>query len=174
MKTILACLATALVLVLSGHSHPFKLPPKSKRTLAGLEAIQERILRHDAWVERTRRVHTAHAVWWHRRQRAWTTRELASTRSALRARQRPVADFGKWFPIFACESAGLGWGVHTGNGYEGGLQIAPSNWISYGGLRFAARAYLASPAAQILIAERILRDQSWAAWPVCSARAGYR
>jgi hypothetical protein len=82
--------------------------------------------------------------------------------------------YGKWAPIFSCENGGFGWGANTGNGFFGGLQITLGNWRSYGGTRYAPSPNQASPAAQMAVAELILRDQGWRAWPVCSARAGYR
>ncbi len=73
--------------------------------------------------------------------------------------------------VAACESGG-NWATNTGNGFYGGLQFAQSTWAAYGGTAYAARADLASKAAQITVAERVLAGQGWAAWPVCSQRAG--
>jgi resuscitation-promoting factor RpfA len=76
-----------------------------------------------------------------------------------------------WDAVAACESSG-NWHVNTGNGYTGGLQFLGSTWKSFGGTRFAPRADLASKAAQIAIAQRVLAAQGPGAWPVCSKRAG--
>ncbi len=73
--------------------------------------------------------------------------------------------------VAACESGG-NWATNTGNGYYGGLQFAQSTWAAHGGTSYAPRADLASKAAQIAVAERVLADQGWAAWPICSRRAG--
>ncbi|OIV36352.1 hypothetical protein BIV57_16745 [Mangrovactinospora gilvigrisea] len=76
-----------------------------------------------------------------------------------------------WSRVAACESSG-NWAANTGNGYFGGLQFTQSTWEAYGGLRYAARADLASREHQIAIAERVLSGQGPGAWPVCSVRAG--
>lgn len=69
-----------------------------------------------------------------------------------------AADFGPsappgvdWESIAACESNGR-WHTNTGNGYHGGLQIAPATWRAYGGKRYAPgptspRASSRSPSA---------------------------
>ncbi len=79
---------------------------------------------------------------------------------------------GKWAPILQCESGG-NWHATEGH-FEGGLQFEPSTWRGYGGTAYAAHAYDATPAQQIAIAEKVLADQGWQAWPTCSRRAGYR
>jgi hypothetical protein len=81
--------------------------------------------------------------------------------------------WGKWAPILQCESNG-NWHIETGNGYSGGLQFAHSTWRAYGGTQYASRASQATPEQQIAIAERVLADVGWRAWPTCSRRAGYR
>jgi Transglycosylase-like domain len=78
-----------------------------------------------------------------------------------------------WDTIAACESGG-NWAINTGNGYYGGLQFAQGTWEAHGGLAYAPRADLASPAEQIAVAERTLASQGWGAWPACSSRAGLR
>jgi hypothetical protein len=76
-----------------------------------------------------------------------------------------------WDAVAACESSG-NWRINTGNGFTGGLQFLGSTWNEFGGRRFAPRADLASKAAQIAIAKRVLAVQGPGAWPVCSKRAG--
>ena len=76
-----------------------------------------------------------------------------------------------WNRLANCES-GSNWHINTGNGYYGGLQFSGSTWSGYGGGRFAPRADLASRAEQIIIAEKVLRNQGWGAWPHCSAALG--
>ncbi|MFF4950722.1 transglycosylase family protein [Streptomyces chattanoogensis] len=71
-----------------------------------------------------------------------------------------------WERIAECESSGR-WHINTGNGYHGGLQIAPSTWQAYGGRRYAPRADLASRWQQIAIGERIVGDRGLAPWPNC-------
>ncbi|KIZ19408.1 transglycosylase family protein [Streptomyces natalensis] len=71
-----------------------------------------------------------------------------------------------WEAIAACESSGR-WHINTGNGYHGGLQIAPTTWRAYGGERYAPRADLASRWQQIAVGERIVEDRGLAPWPNC-------
>ena len=71
--------------------------------------------------------------------------------------------------VAECES-GRRWDANTGNGYYGGLQFAQSTWKAFGGLKFAARADLASREEQITVAKKVLAAQGWDSWPVCSDR----
>ncbi|WP_433574771.1 transglycosylase family protein [Nocardia brasiliensis] len=76
-----------------------------------------------------------------------------------------------WNDLADCESGG-DWAIDTGNGYYGGLQIAPGTWAAHGGHEFGATAADATRDQQIEVAERILAAQSWGAWPSCSAALG--
>lgn len=67
-----------------------------------------------------------------------------------------------WDRIAACESGG-NWAINTGNGYYGGLQFTQATWAGAGGLAYAPRADLATPAQQIAIASKL----SIGNWPVC-------
>jgi resuscitation-promoting factor RpfB len=78
---------------------------------------------------------------------------------------------GPWDRLAQCESGG-NWHINTGNGYYGGLQFSSGTWLAYGGGKFASRADLASRDEQIAIAEKVLKNQGWGAWPACSARLG--
>ncbi|MEU7183689.1 MULTISPECIES: transglycosylase family protein [Streptomyces] len=78
-----------------------------------------------------------------------------------------------WEDLAACESSG-NWHTNTGNGYYGGLQISPPTWRAYGGIKFAARADLATRTQQVAIAKRILRGQGHQAWPVCSHQVEWK
>lgn len=71
-----------------------------------------------------------------------------------------------WSGVAQCESGG-NWSINTGNGYFGGLQFSQPTWVAYGGLAYAPRADLATPAQQIAIAEKVLAGQGKGAWPVC-------
>jgi hypothetical protein len=71
-----------------------------------------------------------------------------------------------WTGVAQCESGG-NWHINTGNGYYGGLQFAQATWAAYGGLAYAPRADLATPAQQIAVAEKVLVGQGIGAWPVC-------
>ncbi|WP_283398475.1 transglycosylase family protein, partial [Modestobacter marinus] len=85
---------------------------------------------------------------------------LAAPASAATAGQHD------WSGVAQCESGG-NWSINTGNGYYGGLQFSQPTWEGYGGLEFAPRADLASPADQITAAERGLGGQGIAARPTC-------
>lgn len=76
-----------------------------------------------------------------------------------------------WDDLAQCESSG-DWHINTGNSFYGGLQFWQPTWEAFGGLKYAARADLATRAQQIAIAEAVLREQGWGAWPVCSKRLG--
>lgn len=80
---------------------------------------------------------------------------------------KPVYASGSsiWHRIAACESGG-NWAINTGNGYYGGLQFTQSTWVGAGGLKYAPRADLATPAQQIAIASKL----SLSNWPVCGQR----
>ena len=77
-----------------------------------------------------------------------------------------VSNGARWDAIAACESSG-NWSINTGNGYFGGLQFDQNTWERNGGLRYAARADLATREEQIAIAEVTRARQGWGAWPVC-------
>ncbi|WP_197378614.1 transglycosylase family protein [Mycolicibacterium mengxianglii] len=82
------------------------------------------------------------------------------------AAQASAAPDSEWDAVAGCESGG-NWAINTGNGYQGGLQFAPSTWSGHGGSEFAPAAHLASKEEQIAVAERVLATQGKGAWPVC-------
>jgi LysM repeat protein len=71
-----------------------------------------------------------------------------------------------WTGVAECESGG-DWHINTGNGYYGGLQFSQSTWAGYGGTAYAARADLATPEQQVIVAEAVLDGQGIGAWPAC-------
>lgn len=71
-------------------------------------------------------------------------------------------------------SARWGYGTERSTRFEGGLHFAPQTWDAYRGPSMPAHAGEASPVAQIVVAERVLDDQGWQAWPVCSRKVGAR
>jgi resuscitation-promoting factor RpfB len=85
----------------------------------------------------------------------------------------PVANGGAWDSLSKCEAGG-NWAINTGNGFYGGVQFDQNTWERNGGLRYAARADLATREEQIAIAEVTRARQGWGAWPVCSGRIGAR
>ncbi|MGW1764775.1 LysM peptidoglycan-binding domain-containing protein [Streptomyces sp. NPDC002073] len=76
-----------------------------------------------------------------------------------------------WDCVADCESSGR-WHVNTGNGFYGGLQFGQPTWERHDGPRFAPRADLATREQQIRVAEDVLGDQGWEAWPACARRYG--
>ena len=95
----------------------------------------------------------------------------AKARAAARQAREIQSHLRTWNAIAACESGG-NWHINTGNGYYGGLQMAPSTWYGYGGGKYASLPSRATKREQLIVAERILHGQGWGAWPTCSARAG--
>ena len=75
-----------------------------------------------------------------------------------------------WDKLAQCESTG-NWAINTGNGFSGGLQFTPGTWRAFGG---TGVAHHASREQQIVVAERILDDVGWGAWPACSRKLGLR
>lgn len=82
-----------------------------------------------------------------------------------------AAETKTWERLAECESDG-DWDTNTGNGYYGGLQFSDGTWDAFGGEKFAGLAHKASKAEQIRIAEKILDEQGWDAWPSCSSELG--
>ena len=85
----------------------------------------------------------------------------------------PVANGATWDALASCEAGG-NWAINTGNGFFGGVQFDQNTWERSGGLRYAARADLATREEQIAIATLTQQRQGWGAWPVCSGRIGAR
>lgn len=79
-----------------------------------------------------------------------------------------------WDDLAQCESGG-DW-AHSGgsDSFDGGLQFHVGTWRSYGGTAYADRAYNATREQQIAIAEKVLADVGWGAWPACSRKLGLR
>lgn len=77
-----------------------------------------------------------------------------------------------WDRLAQCESTGQ-WDINTGNGFYGGVQFYQPTWEAYGGTEFAARADLATREEQLAIAEEVLAEQGWGAWPACTQELGY-
>ena len=93
-----------------------------------------------------------------------------------------------WFRLADCESgfrdngtpipgsARWNYGLNPGDGapFEGGLQFAPFTWDGFRDPGMPGHAGNATPAQQIIVAERVLAAQGWKAWPVCSRMLGLR
>ena len=119
------------------------------------------------WLARAALAATADA----RRAPAARAGAMAARAAPARASSPAPASSGgvNWAAIAACESGG-NWATSTGNGFYGGLQFTEQTWLGYGGARYASSANLATPAQQIVVAQRVLVGQGIGAWPVCGAR----
>ena len=91
--------------------------------------------------------------------------------AAMAAPTATAAPDSDWDRLAQCESGG-DWHINTGNGYYGGLQFAAGTWNGFGGGEFAPTADKASRIEQIYVAEKVLAQQGWGAWPACSASLG--
>ncbi len=78
-----------------------------------------------------------------------------------------------WAKLAQCESTGR-WSLNSGNGFFGGLQFDRGTWLAYGGGAYAPTANLASPSAQIAVAEKLHAARGFAPWPACSRALGLR
>lgn len=58
--------------------------------------------------------------------------------------------------------------------FEGGLQFHPATWDGYREPGIPAAAHDATRSQQIDVARKVLDEQGWRAWPVCSIRLGLR
>ncbi|SEH63969.1 Transglycosylase-like domain-containing protein [Mycolicibacterium rutilum] len=96
---------------------------------------------------------------------AFTGAVLGTGSLALAGHANAATD-GEWDQVASCESGG-NWAINTGNGYQGGLQFAPSTWSGHGGGEYAPAAHLATKEEQIAVAERVLASQGKGAWPTC-------
>lgn len=82
-----------------------------------------------------------------------------------------VVTAADWDKVAQLESGG-NWAIDTGNGYQGGLQFAPSTWTGAGGAQYAPTANKATREQQMEVANRVLGTQGWGAWPSTSKAAG--
>jgi uncharacterized protein YabE (DUF348 family) len=83
----------------------------------------------------------------------------------------PISNGATWDALSRCEAGG-NWARNSGNGFYGGVQFDQNTWERNGGLRYAARADLATREEQIAIADVTRARQGWGAWPACSGRVG--
>lgn len=84
-----------------------------------------------------------------------------------------AASSSTWDRLAGCESGG-NWATNTGNSFYGGLQFTLSTWTGFGGGQYADRADHATRSQQIAVANRVLAQQGWGAWPACSSKLGLR
>lgn len=80
---------------------------------------------------------------------------------------------GEWTGDGGFVEASANWSATAGR-FEGGLQFHPDTWDGYRDPDMPAAAYDATREQQIVVAERVLAEQGWKAWPVCSRKLGLR
>lgn len=85
---------------------------------------------------------------------------------------KAVATGSVWDRLADCETHGDWAETDAMPTYSGGLGFANQYWKDYGGK--TAYPYQASREEQIAVAERILADRGWGAWPACSRKLGLR
>lgn len=90
--------------------------------------------------------------------------------SVVAAGSTPV---GIWDRLAQCEAGG-NWAENSGTIFDGGLQFHPGTWSAYKPAGYPAEAWQATREQQIYVAERVLADQGWKAWPACSRKLGLR
>ena len=99
------------------------------------------------------------------------TGAFVSAGAAMFAPTASAAPDSDWDRLAQCESGG-NWHINTGNGYYGGLQFHAQTWTGFGGGEFAPTADKATREQQIYVAEKVLAQQGWNAWPACSRKLG--
>lgn len=72
-----------------------------------------------------------------------------------------------WEKLAECESGGK-WDTNTGNGFFGGLQFTKQTWDGFGGGEYADMPNEATKEEQMEVANKILAEQGWGAWPSCT------
>lgn len=77
-----------------------------------------------------------------------------------------------WIAVAACETGGgdpnaIDWDYNGPSGFDGGLQFLPSTWTANGGGDFAPYAWGATPAEQMIVAERTQAGAASDPWPNC-------
>jgi hypothetical protein len=85
---------------------------------------------------------------------------------------RPARVEPPWDALAECESGGR-WDIYNPP-HEGGLQFHHATWDAYKLDGYPADAHLATREQQIAVAELVLGDQGWEAWPTCSRKLGLR
>jgi resuscitation-promoting factor RpfA len=81
---------------------------------------------------------------------------------------------GGWGPIIQCESGGNPKAQNPDSSASGLLQFISASWIGYHGTDFARKASLASPAQQLIVAERAYARDSLNPWASSKACWGSR
>jgi hypothetical protein len=109
---------------------------------------------------------------------SWSTgvarAEAAASRSSSSGSSSGSGSGSVWDSLAQCETGG-NWSHPTvSGGFSGGLMFYSGTWNANGGQEFASSASGASREEQIVVAERILSNSGWGAWPGCSRKLGLR
>lgn len=81
---------------------------------------------------------------------------------------------GQWKPGGGFVEGSADWSSSVHRTFQGGLQFHPTTWEWLKDDDMPVKAYDATRAQQIEVAERVLDAQGWEAWPVCSRKLGLR
>lgn len=84
---------------------------------------------------------------------------------------------GEWDATATPVPGSAEWSYGDGPGtkhFQGGLHFAPGTWEAFREPSMPAHAGRATPVSQMLVAEQVLDEQGWQAWPVCSEKIGVR
>ncbi len=102
---------------------------------------------------------------------SWST---AQAEAARKASAPAVSSGSVWDRLAQCETGG-NWAHPTvSGGFSGGLMFHSVTWNANGGQAYASTASGATREQQIVVAERILANSGWGAWPGCSRKLGLR
>lgn len=102
--------------------------------------------------------------------------EAAAAEAAAKAAswRSTSVDGSVWDRLAQCETGG-NWAHPTvSGGFSGGLMFHYATWNANGGQAYAATASGATRDQQIVVAERVLANSGWGAWPGCSRKLGLR
>ena len=106
------------------------------------------------------------------------TQDAEKVLAKLRRQAREAASLatptnGIWDALSLCEAGGR-WFYNGSSGFDGGLQFHPGTWSAYRLPAYPEFAWQANRLEQIAVARRVLAEQGWQAWPVCSRKLGLR
>ena len=105
---------------------------------------------------------------------SWSTAQAQAAQQARAASAPAVSSGSVWDRLAQCETGG-NWSHPTvSGGFSGGLMFHSATWNANGGRAYAATASGATREQQIVVAERILANSGWGAWPGCSRKLGLR
>jgi hypothetical protein len=98
----------------------------------------------------------------------------AAAAAARPAVSTSTAGGSVWDRLAQCEAGGNWAYPMVAGGYSGGLMFHYATWNANGGQAYAATASGATREQQITVAERVLANSGWGAWPGCSRKLGLR